>query len=102
MHTRTQVHIHTQTKIAKQNQKKKKPWKPLCPLSYFPFIREGKSELLAEGSRNHFYAIITGCLTTLQGEDNNMLRAGQEALPAKLNPLEMLIFTERIAELFYF
>lgn len=31
-----------------------------------------------------------------------MLRAGQEALPAKLNPLEMLIFTERIAELFYF
>ena len=31
MNTRTQIHIHTQTKIAKQNQKKKNPEKLFVP-----------------------------------------------------------------------
>lgn len=45
------------------------------PSLYFTFIREGKSESLVEESLNQFCVIITGCLTTLQRKDNNMLRA---------------------------
>lgn len=60
-------------------------------------------EPLTEEHQNQFCAIITGCLTTLLGKYNNMLRTRPRKLPLQAQPFRNVNFQEKKrAELFYF